>query len=232
MSVPKSFSTLCPLDFTNSVIGASDVKSEGKETPLYKPMALTTEQLQVIRAMAPAFASSKTVYSIRMTRAASLTSSGGGAMALATPVYPSQFDQYTQLSPLFSECRIRKVRMQLTCLPNPNAATVGTTDLIGGSFALAFNPRPGGTSPTTSITDVLRLPGCRVFNPFTNGRQVLVYKFPKVYPWSLTAGTGGGTDPIGGTSGFFCNVALNTITASRAYMLYLIEAEYEFRGLI
>lgn len=236
-SKPKSKSgamarQLCPLAFTSTVLENNDSKSEGKEIPLSKSVVLNPEQMVAIKAMSSVFSTSNTVYTVRMSRAASLTTSGGGAMALATAVYPSQFDQYTQLSPLFSEARIRHVRIQLTCLPNPFAATVGTSDLIGGWFAVAFNPRPGGASPTTSIAEVTRLPGCKIYNPFTNGKQVLSYRFPKNYPWSLINGTGGGTDPIGGTSGYFANVALSTVTASRSYLGYLIEAEYEFRGLI
>lgn len=234
MAIPvrKADKPLCPLEFTNSLLGLSDQKSEGKEVLLVKPVVLSPEQITTLNGVSKLFSTSNSVYRVRMSRAASLSTSGGGAMALATAVYPSQFDQYTQLSPLFGECRIRAVRIQLTCFPNPNAATVGTTDYIGGWFAVAFNPGGGaGSFLIISIAAVTRLPGCKVYNPFVTGRVILSHKFPKTTPWSILGGTNSGTDPVGGTAGYFANVALSTLTASRAYLGYLIEAEYEFRNL-
>lgn len=180
------------------------------------------------------FAGQNRVFSIRMSKSAQHVTSGAGAMALATPVYPSSFLQFTQISVLFNQCRIRKVRMQMSSNINPNSSSGGSTLIAGATFALAFQARPGsGASPATSTTEVLRLPGVKLYNPTTIVRPIVVtYTFPRDLPWSDINATGSGSDPTGATYGYFshCSVG-STATASTAYTTYLVEAEFQFRGL-
>ncbi len=223
----------CPLTLIRTIIGITDSKQEGKENSIIKEEKLTDEQRLSIGAMSSLFATSNTVYSIRLTRSATLTTSGGGTMALATPVHPSQFDQYTQLSALFNKCRLLRTRIQLSTVINPNSSSSGSTSYAGATFACAFNPRAGaGASPTTSTSECIRTPGCKIYSPCTLARPlVLSYKFPRGQPWSIVSANSGSSDPIGGVSGYWINCALTTATASTTYMLYLIEAEYEFSNL-
>lgn len=226
--------SVCPLTLLSSLVETKGVQ-EGKEVFISPEVRQPTKELMLqlspLRAM---FSNSNTVYRIRMTKSALLTTSGGGAMALATSVIPSSFDQYTQLSALFNTVRIRKTRIQVASNLNPNNAASGTTIHVGGVFAVAFNPKPGaGSSPTTSIAEVIRLPRVLLYNPLTIVEPATnSYTFPRDTPWSTIANAGGGTDPAGGNPGYWCNVNIgNVVSVSTVYVIYHIEAEFEFKNI-
>jgi hypothetical protein len=232
--VKASKQELCPLALLSEALESKGSKAEGKESVLITSIPLTVEQKLAVAPIASVFSNSNSVYSIRLSKSSTLSTSGAGAMALATSVIPSTFAQYTQLSLLFNECRIKAVRMQVMAIPNPNAASSGTTSERGVIVCSAFNPRGGaGGSPTTSTTEVIRIPGAKLYNPMQMVRPVIIdYKFPRNMPWStVSASSSGGTDPTGGISGYFCNVCLTTATVSSDLLQTLIEAEYEFRKL-
>ncbi len=224
---------LCPLTMIRSITDKEDSKADGRENLVVKVSPISEEQKVALLNMQPMFSTSNSVYRIRLTRSASLTTSGGGSMALATAVHPSQFDQYTQLSALFNKARLLRTRIQLSPLINPNSSSGGSTTYAGASFAVGFNPRAGaGASPTTTVAECIRVPGCKIYSP-TQMTKTLVseYAFPKPQPWSTISANSGSSDPIGGVPGYWMNVALTTATASTSYVLYLIEAEYEFSNL-
>lgn len=177
---------------------------------------------------------SNKTFMIRMTKSAQHTTSGAGALALATPVYPSTFLQYTQLSGLFNQVRIRSVRIQMVSNVNPNSSSGGSTTYAGGTLALAFLPRANsGASPSTTVTEVARAPGVKIYNPLTITAPVIVsFRYPKDTPWSAINSSASGLDPIDGNYGYFGHASIgNTLTASTAYTTYLIEAMFEFRAI-
>lgn len=177
---------------------------------------------------------SNKVFTIRLTKSAQHTTSGAGALALATPVYPSSFLQYAQLSSLFNQCRIKEVRVQMISNINPNSSSGGSTSYAGGTLALAFLPRSASSvSPTTTIADVVRAPGVKIYNPLTITAPVVVtYRFPKNMPWSNIASTADGDSPISSTYGYFGHASIGAaLTASTAYTTYVVEALYDFRAI-
>lgn len=203
---------------------------QGEETVLRRslvvdpPIPLPT--LSLMKGMFAGFASKS--FHIRLTRVATLTSSGAGAMALVTTVPPSQFDQYSALSLLFQECRIRSTRISLASNLNFDQ----TTPPAGGAMAVAFNPS-AVVGTTVTISTVMRLPKSKLYS-LTQGNWpvTLQFRYPKGMPWSNVTGGSGGVDPLGGIRGAWCNVAMTTLSNSIVYLTYCIEADYEFRSLM
>jgi hypothetical protein len=168
------------------------------------------------------------VFKFRMTRTATLVTSGAGSMALATFVYPSQFDQYASLVNLFQEARIIGCRISYSLVPNMAGGT-----LIGGAFTTCWNPSANTTAGFTPlISTVTRFPNCKMFSTSnTNWPIRLKCQIPTNYPWSFITATDGATDPVGGHRGAFGHVFMTTVSNTTTYFQYLIEAEYEFRSL-
>ncbi len=178
---------------------------------------------------------SNKVFTIRMSKSAQHTTSGAGALNLATPVYPSSFLQYTQITGHFKQVRIRTVRMKMISNVNPNSSSSGSTSYAGGTLALSFLPRSAsGASPTTTAADVVRSPGVKIYNPLTVTQPVVItYRFPKDTPWSDISSSSTGTDPIAGTYGYFGHSSIgSTLTASTAYTTYVVEALFQFRAIL
>jgi len=194
----------------------------GKESNLYAEAKLSLEVVTAMKGASSIFFGNK-VHRMLLTRSATLSTSGAGAMALVTMVYPSQFDQYNQVSALFSECRIRTTSIQL-------AMAQGST--IAGTMACAFDPHFVNGS-TTSVSAVTRLPGCYIYNTnnLLSGQTIRnTYRFPKDTAWSSTGANATASDPYGGVNGGWCNVALTTLSNTATVMTYLITAVYEFRN--
>jgi hypothetical protein len=168
-------------------------------------------------------------FRIRMSRTATLTTSGAGAMALVTTTIPSSFDQYSALAAIFGECRIHATRISYTTNLNPQQAA---SPVAGGGFCSAFWPS-AITGSTTSVSQVTRLPKHKLFSTInTNWPISLSYRYPKGLPWSNVTAGSGGSDPEGGLRGGWCHVALSTLSNSIAYLIYVLEVDYEFRTLI
>lgn len=160
------------------------------------------------------------VYDFRVTRIATLTASGGGTMALSTAMYPSSFSQYSGLSLLFDEARLRSTRIKyvfLTPLGGPN------------SFVSSFNPTYN-IAPS-SATLAFRFPGARVFNTWnTVGTNTTNKYVAGDRPWSSITATGSTADPSGGVCGSWNhNLALG-VTGAVIVADYYIEADYQFRN--
>jgi hypothetical protein len=197
-----------------------DSKSEGKEVRK-DPPSLPEGLSALLKASAPMFSISNKSYTIEMTRTATLVSSGGGTMALVTLIYPSQFDQYNQVSALFGECRIRSTSIQL--------ANAGG-GVLSSSFMVAFDPH-AVNGATTSTSSVNRLLGAKLYNATlqTNWPITMSYRYPKSMTWATVSSTASGSDPLSSVKGGWCNVAMNTVTATANYLQYRISAVYDFR---
>jgi hypothetical protein len=200
---------------------SDDSKEEGRELRK-EPPSLSLEHKALLKASGPMISISNKTYTIPCTRTATLVSSGGGTLALTTLIYPSQMDQYNQLSALFGECRLKRTSIQL--------ANAGS-GILSSSMIVAFDPH-AISGATTSTSSVVRLPGAKLYNnnlqsnwPVTNA-----YTYPKDMPWSVISSTASGTDPTGGLKGAWCNVAMNAVTATSNILQYLIVAVYEFRA--
>lgn len=170
-------------------------------------------------------------YRFRLTRVASIVSSGGGTMSLATGVYPGQFDQYTALSILFAQSRLIRTSIDYMLLA-PTAQTSATTyACIPGVFVSAFDQAQyGGT--TYLYNQLQRRAGCINFTTAYTGKKVTnsftVKKSERL--WS-NIGVQTGTDPYGGNAGAWCIALANVASPALAYWEYLITADYEFTTL-
>lgn len=166
------------------------------------------------------------IYPIRMNRAATLTTGGGGTMNLSTPVFPSQFDQYTQIQNLFQYCRLKRIRIEY----QPNISPANST-AIPAVMAIGFQSAFSGAG-TPTFLGALRLQNSRCLSSAqTNWPVVIEYKPPRDMPWSITANNGSGSDPLGGSPGQFWHCVNGAVSASTTYFTYIMYADYEFRLL-
>lgn len=197
-----------------SLIAGSDV-TEHKVVRLTPPPSL----LLMMRSV---FQPGK-VFRFRMTRNATLTTSGAGSLNLATKVYPSQFDQYSAISLIFDECRLRGTRISLV-----DVQINGNTNL-SSAIASVFDPSEAMVSPT--FTACTRQPGCKVYTTTQKNWPVRnVWKSKTLRPWSIVSTTSTGVDPVGGIIGQWAHCAQTTLSNSIGYLSYLIEVDYEFRN--
>jgi len=171
----------------------------------------------------------------RLTRAGTLTSGGGGAGAFVQGVYPSLFDQYTQLAGLFDEARLVSVKVTYAQLQSfPVFTSVGASALGGSNFALGYDASGTQASSTYTYPNTLRLPGSKVWSYFAPGSKPLVHNWQesrKGRPWSILSATPSGTDPVGGVIGAFALNAETTLSNATIYFGYFMEAVYDLRGV-
>jgi len=177
-------------------------------------------------ALSSVFSGNKT-YRFRLTRNATLVTSGAGSMNLSTSLYPSQFDQYAALAALFNQARLRSTRITYTGMIAP-----GVTTVAQGSFCSAMDPSNSALiAPSYTYTLATRLPKCKVFSLIQSKWPVSnFYKFgPR--PWSTITASASGSDPIGGVEGAWIHSINATVGASATYLSYLIICDYEFRNV-
>lgn len=170
-------------------------------------------------------------YRFRLTRAASIISSGGGTLVLATGIYPSQFSQYSALSMLFSESRL--IRTCIEYMPISSNAQTGATTYATepGAFASAFDPAQYGGS-TFVFADIQRRPGTVNFHSQITARKVTnVCTMNRSQRLWSNIGQSSGTDPYGGNAGAWLVASAGNISPSTSYFYYVITADYEFKGL-
>jgi hypothetical protein len=170
-------------------------------------------------------------YRFRLTRTASIISSGGGTLVLATGIYPSQFSQYSALSMLFSESRL--IRTCIEYMPCASNAVTGASAYatLPGVFASAFDPAQYGGS-TFVYADMQQRPGCVNFHSQVTARKVTnVCTMNRSQRLWSNIGQSSGTDPYGGNAGAWLVGAANNISPSTTYFYYVITADYEFKGL-
>jgi hypothetical protein len=209
-----------------------EVVSDNKNgTDTYKKQQVVIDiSPTVLSAFKGMFSPNKT-YRFRLTRVASLVTSGGGTMNLATGVYPGQFDQYAALSILFSQSRMIRTQIDYMLLA-ANAQTSATTyATIPGVFVVAFDQSQyGGT--TYLYNQLQRRAGAVQFTSFYTGKKVsnryTVKRSSRL--WSNIA-VQTGTDPYGGNVGAWCICLANVASTTTTYWEYLITADYEFTGL-
>lgn len=177
-------------------------------------------------ALSSVFSGNKT-YRFRLMRTATLVTSGAGTMNLATALYPSQFDQYSALSSLFNQARLRSTRITYTGMVAP-----GVTTVAQGTFCSALDPSYStAVAPSYTYTLANRLPKSKNFSlimskwPVSNS-----YKFHG-RPWSIISSVSTGSDPVGGLEGAWVHCISSTVAASATYLNYVILADYEFRNV-
>jgi hypothetical protein len=170
------------------------------------------------------------IHRFRLTRVASLVTSGGGQMNLVTSVIPSQFAQSTALATLFSECRLISTSIEYTSTFGfgSSATTTLHSPMCSGFFQSSTT-----ASPTVMTYDqCARLSNSKTFssgNIPRNLRNSWITAAPR--PWSLVSASATGSDPVGGVNGCWSINNLVTMSNSTTYFGYLIEAIYEFRYL-
>lgn len=174
--------------------------------------------------MRSVFAPGKT-YRFRLSRVAELVTSGSGTMSLGTAVYPSQFVQYSALSALFTECRLRSTNIHYTPRIAPGVTTVAQV-----TVATAFDPTSSSGTPT--YTAVIRYPSAKTF-ALIGTKYPVRNSFNKTRgrPFSTASSSGSGFDPVGGVNGVWLHAISATTSASATILDYVILADYEFRNV-
>jgi len=205
---------------TMLLAGEEDVKAEGKETFPKLPVP-TVFPVSMIAAAKSVFAPGKT-YRFRMIKTAQLVSSGAGALNLSTAVYPSLFANYSALSALFTECRLRSTKIQYV---------MQTPTTIPMAMVSSFDPASAGAAPT-SYTACCQMIGSKIFNTWNTAVSPLKNTWnPKVLrPFSYTSASATGTDPSGGVIGAWNHSIFSAVGNTQAVAIYIIEVDYEFRN--
>ncbi len=187
-------------------------------TPTFGPCVIQPS----MRTLLASVYSTGKVYRFRLTRSATVTTSGTGTMNLATPVHPAQFTQYSALSALFTESRLINTRISW--------AFQGTSVIV--PFAFAFDQHYSSGSPT--FGQILSIPGAVMTNndrPFTEAaRRGAFYKLKVPNPWAGIASSAT-TPVIGGNNGAWLYSVAGATDVTADIATYLIECEYEFRTL-
>jgi len=162
-------------------------------------------------------------YEFKLNKASTVTSSAGGVVQLATPVYPSTMSEYTALAAIFDESRLISTRIQVGGYSN------GTTP-VPTPLAISFDPSNVSSAPSYGLA--VSIPGVKVYNIFqTAGRITNSWKkIGEKRPFSLISASGTGTDPVGGNIGTWYLSCAAVTTFSVPVFTYNVEAIYEFRN--
>lgn len=184
----------------------------------------------VLNAFKGMFEPNKT-YRFRLTRVASIVTSGGGTMSLSTGVYPGQFDQYTALAILFAQSRLIRTSIDYMLLaPTTQVSATVYASLPAVAVSAFDQAQYGGT--TYLYNQLQRRAGCVQFTTAYTGKKVTntftVKKSERL--WSNIA-VQTGTDPYGGNAGAWCIAIANVASTSLPYWEYVITADYEFTTL-
>lgn len=202
--------------------GEEEVKTApiGREIPNEKSVAMLIPQPSLLAVAQSVFTPGK-VYRIRTVRVATLVSSGGGTMLLATSINPQQMSQASSLTALFGECRLHSTRIRYVF----RSPTGGPNTMIS-----AFDPSNNGVSPASAVA-VMQIPGARPLNTWnTITSPMLSWKAKQPRPWSRTSASTTGTDPVGGTAGCWLHALSTAVSGAINVADYHIECDYEFRN--
>ncbi len=161
------------------------------------------------------------LYRFRCVRNAVLTTSGTGTLQLATGVYPSQFQEFSALSSLFSEARLRSTRIRYAFYYNASPTI---------ALCSSFDPfNNGSTTPTFNVAAAQ--PGAKLWPlAHTAAERVNRWTAKQLRTWSSIQSSGGGSDPTSGCRGCWYHSLSGTGVVSEDIAVYIIEADYEFRN--
>jgi len=163
-------------------------------------------------------------YRFKLNRFAVVTTSGAGALQIATNVTPSNMIESSGVAALFQECRLMSTRITYAMYSEQNSPTT----VIG--VCLSFDPSNQSSSPTISYA--LQQPGAKLFNTNSGGGSRLTnfWKGDGKRPWSTVTASSTGLDPVGGSIGTWYTSLTGTTTASQNFGAYHIQCDYEFRN--
>jgi len=198
------------------------LKQEGSEI-WAGPIPLSVSPI-ALRAIARSVYRPGKTFRMRLTRNAVVTTSGAGALQIASNITPANMSEYSAVSALFQEARLMSTRITYAMYSQGNSPTT----VIG--IAISFDPSNYSTAPTH--TYALQQPGAKLFNTNSaaGSRLTNFWKGDGKRPWSLTIASGSGTDPMGGIVGTWYSSLSGVTTASQNLGTYLIEVDYEFRN--
>jgi len=161
-------------------------------------------------------------YRFKTTKVSTLSSTAGGVLQVASPVYPSSMSEYTPLSGIFDECRLMSTRVKVAMFSNGTSPSPCP-------IAISFDPSNVSSAPSFGVAAVI--PGVKMYNIFqTAGELHNEWRSRTPRPWSLISASGTGSDPVGGVIGTWYFSLSSITTASVPILTYLIECDYEFRN--
>lgn len=207
--------------------------SNGIESPLEKVIIYDIPTSPSLLLTLRSMFSSNAVYPFRMTRVATLSTSGSGSLDLQTPIYPSNFLQYSALAMLFSMCRLRSTTITLT-----NVAALAPVGASNYSYlpitgALVFDPSGVGSSSGNTYASLCRRNDVRLFTSNKRENVRHHYRARTTRPWSTVSSTGTSTfDPQGGVVGVWAYSYAFPGTPSVTYHTYTIDVVYELTTLL
>ncbi len=162
-----------------------------------------------------------TIHRFRLTTIATVSSSAGGVISSVHTFDPTGYAEFSDISDLFSEIRIKAARITLV----PTNVGYATTSVFTRGVPVACNLGVTSTAPT-SRTEVWSCAGAKVFQ--LNCVRPMV--FDAIIPsmnWALTSSPIPG--PYAGCYGAFWLYSANLDNSTQYYDMFM-ECEYECRG--
>jgi len=231
-----TLSGICPSCEEYTAITAKDVESDtkrplphsveepAKDVPMHTP-ASSLFSLGGGRGLTKSVFGFDKILNVRFSRAAVLTSSGGGVLQLVTSIIPSQFSQYTQYSTFFDAVRYRRVRLHVV------PQFIGPTTSMTSAMAVGFDPY-GIAAGSYTFDQVTRLAGSILIN--SNGTSSAAVRSPwfvlKNRQWSPIGASSATTDPESGVTGAFAWCLSGAGPVSQQMFTYIIELDLQVRN--
>lgn len=198
---------------------SSDLGSPNREAK--SVMTDLLKQPSILTLMKSMFGIGKT-YRFRLVRTAILTTSGTGTLQLSTGIYPSQHSEYSALSSLFSESRLKSSKITYAFYGN-----IASNVAIASAFDMS-----GNGSATPNFTFTISHRGFKLWplNQVDSKERVNVYNANLERPWGDIASTGSVTDPTSANRGCWLHSLSGLGPLSTDVGIYVIESDYQFRN--
>ncbi len=168
-----------------------------------------------------------TVHSFRISYAATAQSDGAGLVAKVHTFDPSSYTEYSDISGLFSEIRVKRARLHLVPNRPLNSVSGGAPLQTFDSCGIAVGCNLGITSTVpASRQEVWACAGAKVFS-YGAVRPFIIDAVIPQMAWATTASPVPG--PYAGCYGAF-QLYRSGFSATTDVYDYFIELEYEVRG--
>ncbi len=198
------------------------MSAQGEIAAAYKIMSTDRKRSKASRVPSTLSSAPSTIHRFRLTTIATVSSTAGGAIASVHTFDPTGFAEFSDISDLFSEIRIKAARITLT--PVVGASGAGLPTIVRG-VPVACNLGVTSTAPT-SRTEVWSCAGAKVFQLNCVRPMVFEANIPQM-SWALTSSPVPG--PYAGCYGAFWIYSANLDNSSQYYDMFM-ECEYECRG--
>ncbi len=165
------------------------------------------------------------IHRFRVTDTTLITASAAGTVSTVYTLNPTAYTEYSDVSNLFSEIRVKRAVLHLVPVYNPSAA--GTGQDVRGALVIGFQPDNTATAAGT-FDEVWSCAGSKIMASAFIDERVFEAKIPQMAWASVGAPIPG---PYAGCYGcFLIQSRASKFAANVDVVEAVIEVEYELRG--